>query len=58
MEFAKADKLHRSTSNEQKEQCKHSYTVETLKGSKTGDVVCSHCGNAIPTEQYRREQSK
>ncbi|MDT2460385.1 hypothetical protein ABQD95_20650 [Enterococcus avium] len=56
MEFANADKLHRSTSNDQKDQCKHSYTVETLNGSKTGDMVCVHCGDAITTDQYRKMQ--
>lgn len=53
MQNEKARKLANTTSEKQKQECKHDYEKEYFLSTSTGDYVCNKCGNCITEKIYK-----
>lgn len=52
MQFEKTNQLRKSTNEDEKKMCIHSYEKEYYLGISTGDYVCSKCGHTILDSEY------
>ena len=53
MQFEESNRLKKTTTQEQKDNCEHTYDKEFYLGSSTGDYVCTKCGNVLHETEYR-----